>query len=35
VQRTRRAASDDIGMMMVWNPFDALARRGRLRRFSG
>jgi GT2 family glycosyltransferase len=34
VQRTRRAGSDEIGVMMVWNPFDALHRRGRLRRFS-
>ena len=32
VQRTRRAGSNDISVMMVWNPFDALARRGRLRR---
>ena len=32
VQRTRRATSADIAGMMVWNPFDALARRGRLRR---
>ena len=34
VQGARRAGSDDIGAMMVWNPFDALARRGRLRRIS-
>jgi GT2 family glycosyltransferase len=32
VQRTRRAGSDEIAAMMVWNPFDALHRRGRLRR---
>ena len=35
VQRTRRVGSDQIAVMMVWNPLDALARRGRLRRFSG
>jgi GT2 family glycosyltransferase len=32
VQATRRAGSEAIGVMMVWNPFDAIARRGRLRR---
>jgi GT2 family glycosyltransferase len=31
VQRTRRASSEDIAGMMVWSPFDALARRGRFR----
>jgi GT2 family glycosyltransferase len=35
VQRLRRASSADIGAMMVWNPLDALHRRGRLRRVSG
>lgn len=35
VQRTRKASSDDIGLMMVWNPLDAWRRRGRLRKFSG
>jgi hypothetical protein len=34
VQRTRRAGSEAIAMMMVWNPLDAFARRGRLRRVS-
>ena len=32
VQRARRAKSDEIAVMMVWNPFDALHRRGRLRK---
>jgi N-acetylglucosaminyl-diphospho-decaprenol L-rhamnosyltransferase len=32
VQRTRKASSDNIAVMMVWNPFDALHRRGRLKR---
>ena len=32
VQRTRRASSDEIAAMMVWNPVAALHRRGRLRR---
>jgi GT2 family glycosyltransferase len=35
VQRTRKASSDEIAVMLVWNPFDAFARRGRLRRLSG
>ena len=34
VQSERRVGSHGIGAMMVWNPFDALARRGRLRRIS-
>lgn len=32
LQRGRLASSEAIAAMMVWNPFDALARRGRLRR---
>jgi GT2 family glycosyltransferase len=35
VQETRRAGSEAIAAMMVWSPFDAIARRGRLRRLSG
>jgi GT2 family glycosyltransferase len=35
VQGRRKATSADIGAMMVWNPLDALHRRGRLRRVSG
>jgi GT2 family glycosyltransferase len=34
LQATRKASSEDIGVMMVWNPLDALARRGRLRKVS-
>ncbi|HEY4029008.1 MAG TPA: glycosyltransferase family 2 protein [Caulobacteraceae bacterium] len=34
VQRARKASSHDIAVMMVWNPLDALHRRGRLRRAS-
>jgi len=32
IQAGRKASSEDIASMMVWNPLDALARIGRLRR---